>query len=68
MRGLETIKKMNKVPPGTIVNVYTHCVEFVCPRCVSQIVGEGYVIHCGGVPYVKCPNCNKTFKANQIPL
>lgn len=69
MNGLETIVKMNKVPKGTKIEVYAHCVEFFCPRCGGHACGEGYVTHNKkGEPLVKCFNCGFEAKAVLMPL
>ena len=63
-------QKLNRVKRGTIVDVYTHCVEFTCPRCGNHAVGEGYLRHNKkGEPMVSCFRCHGgPYKAKQMPL
>ena len=69
MHGEETIRKMNRVPRGTEVEVSAHCVEFVCPRCGGYQVGEGYVKHRkNGQALVQCLDCGRAFPAKLMPL
>jgi predicted RNA-binding Zn-ribbon protein involved in translation (DUF1610 family) len=70
MNGLETIRKMNTVKKGTVVEVSAHCVSFVCPRCGKYEVGEGMISHNKkGAAVVKCLSCGGgPYKARLSPL
>jgi transcription elongation factor Elf1 len=60
---------LKKVSPKHVVRVTAHCIEFNCPACGDNHIGEGYIeYNKQQKPLVHCLTCGSKFPARLARL